>query len=186
MCGYYGDRGDDILTEADPPGKDFLARLGRDWEHEALEGQSDNVRVVLTRFGIVLGRNGGAMATMIPVFRFFLGGRLGSGRQWFPWIHIHDLVNAYRFLIEHADIAGPVNCCAPQPVRNRDLAARLAGKLNRPALFPAPAFGIKAVLGEFGESLLYSIRAAPAVLLNAGFRFTFADLDRALDDITKP
>ncbi len=184
--GYYGDRGDDLLDESEPPGGDFLATVAIDWEHAALALRTDAVRVVLLRFGIVLGRGGGALASMIPAFRLFLGGRLGSGRQWFPWIHIDDLVNIYRFLIHHPDVAGPVNACAPHPVRNRELTATLAGKLRRPAVLPVPAFIIRAVLGEFGESLLCSLRATPAALLAAGFDFTYPRLDGALDDLVQP
>jgi len=181
--GYYGDRGEDVLTESEPPGDDFLAKLGLEWENEALALRAENGRVALTRFGIVLGPDGGALAMMIPAFRLFLGGRLGSGRQWFPWIHVHDLVRIFRFLIENDNIAGPVNCCAPQPVRNRQLTRTLAHTLDRPAVMPAPAFAVKAVLGEFGESLLYSMRVSPAVLKNAGYTFAFPDLESALQDI---
>ena len=105
----------------EPPGSDFLARVSIDWEHEALKVQSESIRVVLTRFGIVLDRRGGAMGSMLPAFKLFLGGRLGSGRQWFPWIHLHDLVAAYQFAINHPEVAGPVNWCAPEPVRNMDM-----------------------------------------------------------------
>ena len=103
--GYYGERGEDVLTESEPPGNDFLATVCKDWEAEALKAQTDSIRVVLARFGIVLDRSGGAMGSMLPAFKFFLGGRLGSGRQWFPWIHLHDLIEAYRFAINHPD------CC---------------------------------------------------------------------------
>jgi uncharacterized protein len=181
--GYYGDRGEDILTEEEPAGDDFLAHLGKAWEEEALRAQSHGVRVVLTRFGIVLDRTGGAMAMMIPAFKMFLGGHLGNGRQWFPWIHINDLIAAYQFVMDHNEISGPVNFCAPRPVRNENLAKTLSRKLNRPAVFPAPAFMVKTFLGEFGEVLLCSQRAKPAVLENAGFSFTFADIDSALEEI---
>jgi uncharacterized protein len=181
--GFYGDRGEDVLTESEPPGDDFLAVVGRDWEGEALKAQSDKVRVVLTRFGIVLARGGGAMASMIPAFKLFLGGRLGSGRQWFPWIHLHDVISAYRFAIDHPEIAGPANWCAPQPVRNRDLTETLARKTNRPVMLPTPAFVIKTVLGELGEALICSQRARPAVLQDAGFHFQYGDIDSALDEI---
>lgn len=181
--GYYGDRGEDVLVEVEPAGDDFLANVGKAWEHEALRAQSKGARVVLTRFGIVLGKHGGAMAKMIPAFRLFLGGRLGSGNQWFPWIHIHDLAAACRFLIEDAQIDGPVNFCAPQPVRNRELVAALGRKLNRPALLPAPAFVVKNVLGEFGATLLCSQRVKPAVLEKAGFRFAYPDIGSALEEI---
>jgi uncharacterized protein (TIGR01777 family) len=181
--GYYGDRGDDILTENAPPGDDFLAGIGRDWEHEALKAQTDSIRVVLTRFGIVLGRGGGSMASMIPAFKLFLGGRLGSGRQWFPWIHLDDLTAAYRFAMNNTNISGPVNFCAPQPVRNLELTKILAKKLNRPVMLPMPAFMMKILLGEFGKTLLCSQRAHPVVLQNAGFHFTYEDIYSALDEI---
>lgn len=181
--GYYGERGEDLLTEIEPPGSDFLAKVGKDWEQEALKAQSARVRVVLTRFGIVLHRDGGAMASMIPAFKFFLGGRLASGRQWFPWLHLHDLIAAYRFIIDHKEIDGPVNFCAPSPVRNQELTKTLADKLKRPVMFPAPAFIMKTVLGEFGEILIASQRVQPAVLMEAGFHFTYPDIEAALDEI---
>ncbi len=181
--GYYGDRGDDVLTEAEPPGNDFLATVGRDWEREALKAKSDHVRVVLTRFGIVLDRSGGAMASMIPAFKWFLGGRLGSGRQWFPWIHLRDLIAAYRFAINHPTIDGPANWCSPHPVRNRLLTQDLAYMLNRPVMLPTPAFFIKLVLGDLGKALLCSQRAHPSVLEEAGFHFTYGDIDSALNEI---
>jgi hypothetical protein len=181
--GYYGDRGEDVLTEDEPQGDDFLAGVCRDWEREALKAQTDKVRVVLTRFGIVLDRGGGAMASMIPAFKFFLGGRLGSGRQWFPWIHLDDVISAYQFVIAHPEITGPVNWCAPQPVRNQELTEILARKVNRPVMLPTPTFVIKTVLGEFGEALICSQRGCPAVLQDAGFHFQYGDIDSALDEI---
>ncbi len=182
-AGYYGDRGEDVLSESEPSGEDFLATVCKDWEGEALQAQSDLVRVVLTRFGIVLGRGGGAMASMIPAFKLFLGGRLGNGQQWFPWIHLQDLVEAYRFVINHPDITGPVNWCAPLPLRNRDLTKTLAGKLGRPVMLPTPAIFMKTVLGEFGEALICSQRAQPDVLQKAGFRFVYGNIYSALDEI---
>lgn len=183
--GYYGDRGEDVLTEKEPPGDDFLSDVGKDWEHEALKAQTDRIRVVLPRFGIVLGQGGGAMASMIPAFKMFLGGRLGSGQQWFPWIHMEDLTAAYQFIINNQNIAGPVNVCAPQPVRNVELTRALAKQLNRPVMLPMPSFMMKTMLGEFGHVLLCSQRARPAVLLDAGFHFTYPDLNSALDDIVE-
>jgi hypothetical protein len=192
--GYYGDRGEDILTEDEPPGEDiltedeppgddFLAEVGRDWEKEALQAESKGARVVLTRYGIVLHRNGGAMAKMIPAFRMFVGGPLGSGRQWFSWIHMRDLLNAYQFVIDRPDVRGPLNYCAPEPVRNQRLSKTLATKLNRPAAIKAPAFMVKLVLGEFGKVLLQSQRVRPAALEQAGFEFEYADIDSALEQI---
>jgi hypothetical protein len=183
--GYYGDRGEDVLTEDEPPGNDFMATLARDWENEALKAKTDRIRIILPRFGVVLGRGGGAMASMIPAFKLFLGGRLGSGRQWFPWIHLHDLISAYRFAIGHPEITGPANWCAPHPVRNQELTATLSRKLNRPAMLPAPAFMMKTMLGEFGEALLCSQRVQPAVLQNAGFQFAYGEIDSALNEIVQ-
>ncbi len=183
--GYYGDRGDDVLTENEPPGKDFLATLSRDWEQEALKAKTDRIRVVLTRFGIVLDRHGGAMASMIPAFKFFLGGRLGNGQQWFPWIHLFDLIAAYRFAITHPTLAGPANWCSPHPVRNRILTQDLAYKLNRPVMLPTPSCLIKSALGDLGKALICSQRAHPTVLQDAGFQFTYADIDSALDEIVQ-
>ena len=183
--GYYGERGEDILTEKEPPGQDFLAKVSIDWEAEAMKAQTDTIRVVLTRFGIVLDRRGGAMAQMVPAFKFFVGGRLATGRQWFPWIHLHDLIEAYRFAISHRQVMGPVNWCAPEPVRNEDLTRTLALKLDRPAMLPVPEFIITTLAGEFGETLICSTRAQPAVLLDAGFPFTYGTIDRALEEIAQ-
>ena len=181
--GYYGDRGEAILTEEASPGDDFLAKVGQDWEAEALAAEKKGARVVLPRFGIVLDREGGALASMMPAFRMFAGGALGSGRQWFPWIHMADLVAALRFLIDTPGLRGPFNCTAPEPVRNKELARTLGRKLHRPACMPAPAFLIKLVLGEFGQVLLGSQRAVPQKLTEAGFSFQYADLDAALGEI---
>jgi uncharacterized protein len=181
--GFYGDQGDQILTEEDPPGNDFLAGVSKDWEREALKARTESVRVILTRFGIVLGRDGGAMASMIPAFKLFLGGRLGDGRQWFPWVHLHDLIDAYRFAIDHPEVAGPANWCAPNPVRNKELTETLARKLNRPAKLPTPAFVLRTLLGDLGKTLLCSQRTQPTVLQKAGFRFSYGDINSALDQI---
>lgn len=183
--GYYGSRGDEVLREDTSPGHDFLAQVGIDWEQEALQAQAKDARVVLTRFGIVLDRDGGAMEKMIPAFRLCLGGPLGNGEQWFPWIHMHDLLSAYQFVIEHPEASGAINFCAPRPVRNKELTAKLGSALKRPAFMPAPAFMIKLLFGEFGESLLNSQRAVPHKLENLGFIFKYADMDSALDEIVQ-
>ncbi len=181
--GYYGDRGEDVLTEDEPAGNDFLATVSRDWEQAARQAETERVRVVLTRFGIVLDRDGGAMASMLPAFKLFAGGRLGSGRQWFPWIHLHDLIGGYRHLIDHQELSGPFNWCAPQQTRNSELTAKLAKKMNRPVMLPTPAFVIKTVLGEFGQALICSQRVQPERLLETGYRFSYPDIDSALDEI---
>ncbi len=183
--GYYGDCGEDILTEAAPAGGDFLARLGRDWEAEALPAADRGSRVVVARFGIVLGADGGALAKMIPAFRSYLGGPLGDGTQWFPWIHIADLTAALAFVLETEPAAGPMNFTAPNPVRNREFARELARLLNRPALMPAPGFVIRTVLGELGQTLLASQRVVPEKLLQAGFAFRFPAVREALYDLVR-
>lgn len=181
--GYYGHRGEDILTEETPPGNDFLAQVGQEWEQEALGAQSKGARVILTRFGIVLDKDGGAIPLMRSSFRAFLGGSLGNGLQWFPWIHMQDLVVAFQFVISRPGFSGPANFCAPEPVRNQDLTQALAKRLNRPAFMPAPAWMIQLVLGELGQSLLNSQRAVPAKLRQFGFQFAYPCIDDALDEI---
>ena len=183
--GIYGSRGDDVLMEESTPGDDFLAKVGIDWEWEALRAQNKGARVVVTRFGIVLERDGGAMRKMIPAFRFFLGGPLGNGRQWFPWIHMHDLIYAYKFVVAKQQVIGPVNFCAPNPVRYLELVATLGQALNRPTFMPAPAFLIKLLLGEFGRSLLNSQRVVPEKLQKCGYRFTYPDIKSAVHNIVK-
>jgi hypothetical protein len=136
--------------------------------------------VVLARLGVVLGKGGGAMAQMIPAFKFFVGGPIGSGRQWFSWIHLQDLSAAMLFLIEHPAISGPVNLCAPDPVTNRDLAGALGRALNRPACMPAPAFMVRMALGEFAAVLLGSQRAVPQKLLQHHFGFRHPDIQSAV------
>lgn len=181
--GYYGFRGDEELTESAVAGTDFLARLADNWEGEALKAQTKGARVVITRFGIVLGKNGGALGQMIPLFKFFLGGPLGSGRQWFSWIHTHDLAEAFIFLLRHQDISGAVNLCSPQPVRNKELGKAIGRILHRPSFMPAPGFMIKLILGEFGSVLLEGQRAIPRRLLDAGFQFKYPQIDEALKNI---
>lgn len=178
--GFYGSRGDDVLTEDEPAGEGFLARLAVEWEREALGAADKGARVVLMRLGVVLGEGGGAMAQMLPAFKSFVGGPIGDGRQWFPWIHLDDLTAAVHFLLEQPDISGPVNLCAPNPVQNRDLAAALGKALNRPAFMPAPAFVIRLALGEFAQVLLSSQRAIPKKLRQHRFSFRYPDIQAAV------
>lgn len=182
--GYYGFHGDEELTEESPPGEDFLAGLALEWENEALKAQAKGARVVITRFGIVLGEKGGALGQMIPFFKLFIGGPIGNGRQWFSWIHRNDLVEAFLFLMMNQDMSGAVNLCAPNPVRNRELAVSLGRALHRPSFLPAPAFMIKLVLGEFGSVILKGQRVIPRRLLDRGFAFRFPDIDTALRNLT--
>lgn len=179
--GYYGFHGDEELTESDRPGDGFLARLCVDWEKEALRAAGQGVRVVITRFGIVLGKTGGALGQMIPPFKRFVGGPLGTGNQWFSWIHMEDLLNAYEFIFEHHTIEGPINICSPAPVRNRELAGALGKVLSRPSFLTTPAFVLRLVLGEFGSVLLEGQRVLPAKLLEHGFSFLYPEIAGALE-----
>jgi uncharacterized protein len=181
--GYYGERKDEIVTENTPAGSDFLAKVGIDWEKEAMAAEKKGVRVAVTRFGIILGKNGGAIEKMIPAFKSFLGGSLGDGKQWFPWIHLDDIVHASIFIMEHPETEGVFNFTAPEPVRNIDFAKSLGKVLNRPAVMPAPAFLIRLFAGEFGETLLSSCRAIPEKLLKGGYEFRYPILTDALKDI---
>ncbi|HQH17842.1 MAG TPA: TIGR01777 family oxidoreductase, partial [Smithella sp.] len=181
--GYYGFHQDEELTESSPAGTDFLARLARDWESEAMNAQTKGARVVITRFGIVLGKDGGALGQMIPLFKFFLGGPLGSGRQWFSWVHMQDLVEAFIFLLGKKEISGPVNLCSPEPVRNKELGSAIGRVLHRPSFMPAPGFMIKLILGEFGSVLLEGQRVIPEKLLDAGYQFRYPGIDEALKNI---
>jgi hypothetical protein len=181
--GYYGFCGDDELTEESPHGEDFLARIAVEWEGEALKAKEKGVRVVITRFGIVMGEKGGALSQMIPLFKKYIGGPIGSGKQWFSWVHIKDLAEAFVFLTRHPEISGPVNVCSPNPVRNRDLAKALGRALHKPSFLPAPAFMVKLVLGEFGSVILEGQRVIPRKLLESGFVFQYADINKALQGI---
>ncbi len=184
-AGYYGNKGDDLLTESEAPGNDFLARVCKDWENEAFRAEEKGVRVVTMRFGAVLGRDGGAVRQMLFGFRFFVGGPLGSGQQWFPWIHISDLLSAILFVTENENLRGPLNFTAPEPVRQRDFAETLGKLLNRPAVMPAPAFMIRLIMGELGASLLASQRVIPRKLSEYGFGFGYPNIQSALWDIVK-
>jgi len=181
--GYYGDRADDILTEIEPPGTDFLAHVAADWETEVLLAGEKGNRVVTARFGIVLGKGGGALSRMIPAFKSFAGGPVGSGTQWFPWIHIDDLTAAVLFVIENKRVQGPVNLCTPHPVRNRELSNTLGKILNRPALVPVPAFMLRLALGELGSALLASQRVVPERLTQSGFAFKHPGIEEAISAI---
>ena len=182
-AGYYGSRGDDILKEDESVGHDFLAGISRDWEKETLKAAAKGVRVAVMRFGVVFGKNGGALAKMIPAFKMFVGGSIGSGNQWFPWIHLEDLMAAILFIFEHQDVSGPLNFCAPNPVRYRELAKTLGEVLGRPSFMPAPAFMIRLVMGEFGDVFLGSQRAVPDRLLKYGFVFQYPDIKGAIQAV---
>jgi uncharacterized protein (TIGR01777 family) len=180
--GYYGSRGDQILTEASSPGADFLARVVVEWEEAAQLAESLDMRVVRLRFGMVLG-HGGALAKMLPPFRFGLGGRLGSGHQWMAWIHIDDAVNLILFALNYAAVRGAVNATAPHPVTNEEFTGRLALELHRPAILPVPGFALKLAFGEMSDMVLASQRVLPTVAKSAGFRFQYPDLHAALANL---
>lgn len=183
--GFYGNGGNRILTESSPAGDDFLARVGQDWEAEAARAEEKGARVVLTRFGIVLGRQGGMMQKVLPAFRFYAGGPLGDGMQWFPWIHMDDLLAAFRFVLKNDAVRGPVNFCAPNPVRNLDFSKTLGRVLNRPAFMRTPALLLRIVMGELASAILCSQRAVPEKLLESGFQFKYPEIDAALKNIVK-
>jgi uncharacterized protein (TIGR01777 family) len=180
--GYYGSRGDQILTEASNPGADFLARVVVDWEEASQAAESLGIRVVRLRLGMVLGE-GGALAKLLPPFRLGVGGRLGSGHQWMAWIHLEDAVNLILFALSYSAIRGAVNATAPHPVTNREFTDRLATVLHRPAMFPVPAFALKLAMGEMAGVVLGSQRVLPTVAKSAGFRFQYPELQAALTNI---
>ncbi len=181
--GYYGPRGDEELTEDSPPGQDFLARLAQDWEAEALKAQDLGVRTVITRFGIVLGPQGGMLEQLVPLFKKFVGGPVGSGEQWLSWIHQIDLARAFLFLPEHPILAGPVNFTSPNPVRNKDFAKALGKALGRPAFMPAPAFMMRLMLGELADVVLTGQKILPRKLAAANFEFLYPTIDQALENL---
>jgi uncharacterized protein (TIGR01777 family) len=179
--GYYGNRGDEILNDESGPGSDFLSGIAKEWEAEARKAEALGIRVVLARFGVILAREGGALPQMARPFRFGVGGRIGSGRQWTSWITLEDVVGSLRFLLENGAARGPVNVVSAKPVRNAEFTAALAKALHRPALFPAPAFALRLALGEMADALLLSSqRVVPEQLQRVGYRFLHEDLSTAL------
>lgn len=183
--GFYGDKGDDIIREDALPGNDFLAEVAVAWEKEASRALDKGVRVVLMRFALVMGKTGGALPTMLPAFKSFVGGPMGSGMHFMPWIHISDLMRAFVFVLDRPDIEGPVNCSAPNPVRNMEFARVLGSVLNRPALLRLPAFALRLIMGELGALMLESQRAIPAKLIENGFTFEYPRLEEALSDLLR-
>jgi uncharacterized protein (TIGR01777 family) len=179
--GYYGDAGDLPVDETAPPGDDFLASVCVRWEAAAEPARDAGIRVATARTGIVLSGTGGALGRMLPLFRFGLGGRMGSGSQWWSWITLDDEVAAIRWLVDH-DVAGPVNLVAPNPATNAELTRTLGSVLHRPSVLPVPSFGPKLLLGsELADALLFSSqRAVPSVLQRSGFSFAHPHLDEAL------
>jgi len=182
--GYYGSRGDEVLTETSAPGSDFLAQVGVEWEAQANRAGSRGIRVALIRTAMVLG-HGGALAKMLPPFRAGVGGRIGSGQQWMSWIHVEDLIGMIVFALDTPAVHGPLNGSAPNPATNADFTRALASTLHRPALFPVPEFGLKLLFGEMAGVLLASQRVLPEAAESAGYRFQYPELKPALADILK-
>lgn len=183
--GIYGDRGDDVLDETSITGNDYLANLCKDWETSALKSLNYGVRTVCIRVGVVLDKEEGGFSKMAQPFKFFVGGPLGNGRQYLPWVHVNDIVNIYKEAIENKSLSGIINGTAPVPVTNKEFSKTLGKVLKRPSLFSVPKFALKIAVGEFAEFLTGSQRAIPKKLTEAGFRFEYKELESALINITE-
>lgn len=182
--GYYGDRGEEMLTEGSRPGNDFLARLARDWEAEAFRAEGLGIRTVALRFGVILAAHGGALARMLPPFRLGLGGRLGSGKQWMSWVTLQEVVRIIRQAVATPGWRGPMNAVAPHPVTNAEFTRTLGRVLRRPTIFPVPAFVLRVALGELADALLLSSqRALPKKMEQAGYSFIHQALEEGLESI---
>jgi len=180
--GYYGETGNRAVTESDRGGDDFLAAVCREWE--AAADLASNTRVVKIRTGLVLEPTGGALGRMLPLFRFGVGGKLGSGKQWWSWITLHDQIRAICHILE-SDLSGPVNLTSPNPVTNQEFTAALARALHRPALLPVPGFALKIALGGFSTEILGSKKVLPQALLDSGFTFDYPHITSALDELVQ-
>ena len=182
-AGYYGPRDDEELTEESLPGNDFLARICVEWEGVARQAESQGVRVVLLRIGVVLDREGGALTQMLTPFKLFAGGPVGSGMQWMSWIHHDDLVGILLLALDNASATGPINGTAPNPLRNREFASALGRVLHRPAFLPTPAFALRLMLGEVAQIVTTGQRVLPRRALELGYQFKFPTVDVALADV---
>ena len=180
--GFYGARGDETLTEESKSGDDFLAKVCRDWEAAAAKAKEFGVRVVHIRTAPVLGK-GGLLGTLLPLYKWGLGGPLGTGRQWFPWVHLEDIVGGYLFALEHENITGPLNVVAPQQVRNYEFAKTLGSVVHRPSYIPTPRWAMKLMFNSFADAILASQRVSSRKLKKAGYSFRFADLKSALKNV---
>ena len=182
--GFYGDRGSEIVNEESAAGKGFLPEVCQEWESEALKAENFGARVVLMRTGIVLAKDGGALAKMLTPFKFAVGGVVGSGKQYMSWIALDDEIKAIHFVLEHENIRGAINLTAPNAVTNAEFTHALGSVINRPTILPIPEFAIKMLFGEMGETLLLEgVRVHPQKLLDAGFKFEYADLESALKHV---
>ncbi len=182
---YYGDRGDEVITEDGAPGDSFLARLSQQWEAAAQKAEPLGVRVVRIRTATVFGREALAFRLLTLPFRLFAGGPLGNGRQWFTWIHVDDIVGLYRLALQNSQVSGPINAVAPDVRREREVAKEIGRVLQRPAFVPAPAFILRLALGAQSQLLLHGRRATPAKAQALGYRFKFGGLHAALEDVTR-
>jgi uncharacterized protein (TIGR01777 family) len=182
--GYYGSRGDEVLTESDAPASDYLAEVCVAWEKEAQAAEALGIRVVRVRIGIVLDARGGALERMLPPFRMGVGGKIGSGKHWMSWIHLDDLAGIFQFALLKP-VSGAVNGVAPNAVTNADFTRALAAAVHRPAIFPVPGFALRLLFGEMAGMLLASQRVSPKAAESAGFTFRFPQLDAALADLLK-
>ena len=179
--GYYGNRGDELLTEQSAPGEDFLSSVCIEWENATKSAMEKGIHTIHARFGVILDTNGGALAQMLTPFRMGIGGRVGSGTQWMSWIALEDVVNGLKFLIKNKPVHGPVNFVAPNPVTNAEFTKTLGRVLSRPTLFPVPAFGARLAFGELADALLLSSqKVEPGVLQDKGFLFSWPTLEPAL------
>jgi hypothetical protein len=184
--GIYGDTGDQVVTEAEPPGSSFLAEVGRQWERATHAAEDAGVRVVNLRLGMVLSGDGGALPKMLPPFRMGVGGRLGNGRQWMSWITLDDVVALILYALTNESLRGPVNAVAPNPVTNADFTRALGAVLHRPAVFPVPAFAVRVAFGQLADELLLaSNRAVPQAALASGFTFRYPEIKGALEHVLK-
>ncbi len=182
--GFYGNRGDEILTEDSAPGNNFLGNLAKDWEAEALRAEEFGTRVVLARFGIILASEGGALPEMMLPFKFGVGGRIGDGKQWMSWVALEDVVAILRLALIKRELCGPINVVAPEPVRNADFVKELAKAMHRPAIFPAPAVALRLAMGEMADALLLSSqRAVPQKLTREGYSFASRNLKDAFETV---
>ena len=180
--GIYGNRGDEVLTEESVPGTGFLADTCRAWEAEADRARNYGMRVVKIRIGFVLGKDGGALQKMVPAFKMCVGGKLGSGKQWMPWVHVNDVAEVFAYAVNN-EISGVWNATAPNPVRNSEFTKELASVLGRPALFPVPPPALKLAFGEFAQHMVDSARVVPEKLTKAGFQFQYPELSGALRNL---
>lgn len=182
--GYYGDRGDEILRENSPSGGGFAAEICRQWEASTQPAANAGIRTAQMRLGVVMSADGGALPKMLPPFRLGLGGRLGSGHQWWSWVAVQDVVGAIDYVLNHDELQGPVNTVAPNPVSNAEFTTTLASVLERPAIFPMPAFAVRLIFGQMGTELfLASQRVEPAKLAATGYKFQYLELRKTLEDI---